>query len=109
MHHALAAADFYLGDSQTMTAEAAVLGTPAFRINDFVGRISYLRELEEYGLAFGFRPAEEAAALAAVDRVLAMPDRRAVFAARRGKMLAERIDPVPWFVERMEALVSGSA
>jgi predicted glycosyltransferase len=92
-----------------MTAEAAVLGTPAFRINDFVGRISYLRELEEYGLAFGFRPADEASALAAVDRVLAMPDRRDVFAVRRRQMLAEKIDPVPWFVERMEALVAGSA
>jgi predicted glycosyltransferase len=109
IHHALAAADFYLGDSQTMTAEAAVLGTPAFRINDFVGRISYLRELEEYGLAFGFRPSAEAAALLAVDQVLALPGRAEVFAQRRRKMLAEKIDPVPWFVERMEALVAASA
>lgn len=108
IHHALAAADFYLGDSQTMTAEAAVLGTPAFRINDFVGRISYLRELEEYGLAFGFRPAAEAAALEAIDRVLAMPDRAEVFAARRRKLLSEKIDPVPWFVEAMETLVAPS-
>jgi predicted glycosyltransferase len=109
LHHALAAAAFYLGDSQTMTAEAAVLGTPAFRVNDFVGRISYLRELEEYGLAFGFRPAEEAAALAALDRVLALPDRAEVFAARRRKMLAEKIDPLPWFVGRMEELVGPPA
>jgi predicted glycosyltransferase len=59
IHHAVALADFVLGDSQTMTAEAAVLGVPAFRVSDFVGRISYLRELEDYGLAFGFRPGEE--------------------------------------------------
>jgi predicted glycosyltransferase len=108
IHHALAGAAFFLGDSQTMTAEAAVLGTPAFRINDFVGRISYLRELEEYGLAFGFRPIEEKAALLALERVLALPDRAAVFAARRGKLLAEKIDPVPWFVDAMETLVARS-
>ena len=42
LHHAVAFADFVLGDSQTMPAEAAVLGVPAFRVNDFVGRISYL-------------------------------------------------------------------
>jgi predicted glycosyltransferase len=104
--HALAGAMFFLGDSQTMTAEAAVLGTPAFRINDFVGRISYLRELEEYELAFGFRPAEEKAALETLERVLAMPGRAEVFAARRLKLLAEKIDPVPWFVDQMEKLVA---
>jgi uncharacterized protein len=108
IHHALAGAEFFLGDSQTMTAEAAVLGTPAFRINDFVGRISYLRELEDYGLAFGFRPAEEKAALETLDRVLALPGRAAVFAARRQKLLAEKIDPVPWFVDQMEKLVANS-
>ena len=33
IHHALYFADMYIGDSQTMTAEAAVLGTPAIRFN----------------------------------------------------------------------------
>lgn len=108
MHHALAGAEFFLGDSQTMTAEAAVLGTPAFRINDFVGRISYLRELEEYELAFGFRPVEEKAALETLARVLALPGRASVFAARRQKLLSEKIDPVPWFVDQMEKLVAPS-
>ena len=109
VHHALAAAEFFLGDSQSMTAEAAVLGTPALRISDFVGRISYLRELEEYELAFGFRPGQEKAALERLDSVLAMPDRAAIFAARRQRMLAEKIDPLPWFVAEMERLVSAPA
>jgi predicted glycosyltransferase len=103
-HHALAGARFVLGDSQTMTAEAAVLGTPAIRVNDFVGRISYLRELEEYGLAFGFRPGREEDALAAVESILSMPDREEAFAARRRRMLAEKIDPLPWFVGALETL-----
>src|SRR4030095_5885822 len=46
MHHALHFAGLFIGDSQTMTAEAAVLGTPSLRFNDFVGRLAYLEELE---------------------------------------------------------------
>jgi hypothetical protein len=105
LHHAVALAEFVLGDSQTMTAEAAVLGVPAFRVNDFVGRISYLRELEDYGLAFGFRPGQEEQALAAVQDVVRRPDRREVFAERRRRMLAERIDPLPWLLGQVRALV----
>jgi uncharacterized protein len=98
MHDVLAAASFFVGDSQSMTAESAVLGVPAFRLNDFVGRISYLRELEDYGLAFGFRRGEEEALLGALERTLAMPDRPAVFAARRERMLREKGDPLPWLM-----------
>jgi predicted glycosyltransferase len=88
-----------------MTAEAAVLGVPAFRVNDFVGRISYLRELEDYGLAFGFRPGQEEQALASLQEVVRRPDRREVFAERRRRMLAERIDPLPWLLGQVRALV----
>ncbi len=37
IHHVLSAAHLYVGDSQTMAAEAALLGTPAIRSNSFVG------------------------------------------------------------------------
>ena len=47
MHHVMAFASLYIGDSQTMAAEAGVLGVPFVRFNDFVGRIGYLRELED--------------------------------------------------------------
>lgn len=56
IHHALHFAKMYIGDSQTMAAESMVLGTPAIRYNDFVGRISYLEELENnYQLGFGIK------------------------------------------------------
>ena len=38
MHHVMAFASLYIGDSQTMAAEAGVLGVPFVRFNDFVGR-----------------------------------------------------------------------
>jgi len=107
MHDVLAQAEFFLGDSQTMTAEAAVLGVPAFRINDFVGRLSYLAQLESYGLAFGFRPGEEEALLGRLAEVLAIPGRREEFQRRRERLLAEKVDPLPWFVDAIEALGRG--
>ena len=57
IHHALYYAHLYIGDSQTMAAEAAILGTPSIRMNDFVGRLGYLEELEHnYQLTYGVRP-----------------------------------------------------
>ncbi len=104
LHDALAAADFCVGDSQSVTAEAAVLGTPAFRLNGFVGRIAYLAELERRELAFGFRPGDERRLL---ERVLALaddPTRRVRFAERRTRLLAETIDPLPWLIALLERL-----
>ena len=99
LHHVLAAAEFFLGDGQTMTAEAAVLGTPALRLNDFVGRISYLKELESYGLAFGFRPGDEESLLTRLAEILNGPRPRAHFDQARARFLSDMVDPLPWFVD----------
>lgn len=109
MHDAMAFAQFVLGDSQTMTAEAAVLGVPAFWLTDLVGRLSYLRELMDYGLVFGFKPGQEDELFAALEGLLADRDRKPEFERRRRKMLAERIDPLSWFVELCDLLVQGSS
>ncbi len=37
IHHVLYYASAYIGDSQTMATESALLGTPSFRYNSFVG------------------------------------------------------------------------
>ena len=46
IHHVLYFAEMFIGDSQTMAAEAAVLGTPSLRFSDFTGKLNYLNELE---------------------------------------------------------------
>lgn len=109
MHEALAGAEFFLGDSQTMTSEAAVLGTPAFRLNDFVGRISYIEDLENRGLAFGFKPGNEGALLTTLRDVIHMEDRQKMFQRRRQRMLDETVDPVPCFVRAIRAALNGAA
>jgi len=71
VHHLLYYADLYVGDSGTMSSEAAILGTPAVRTNSMVSddTESIFFELEEeYGLMFSF--AEERRALQRVRTLL---------------------------------------
>lgn len=123
MHHVMAFASLYIGDSQTMAAEAGVLGVPFVRFNDFVGRIGYLRELEDvYRLGYGVhasvlpddspirrsdgsvQPSGTEALYMAVEQLVAMDaaERHAVYQQRRKKMLADKIDCakfLTWFIE----------
>lgn len=104
-HSLMYYATMLIGDSQTMTSEAAVLGTPAIRCNTFVGRIHYLEEEEHtYELTYGFRPDESEAMFAKVDSLLAMGAEamKAEWAKRRMHMLADKIDYTSflvWFIE----------
>lgn len=126
MHHIMAFASLYIGDSQTMAAEAAMLGVPFVRFNDFVGRIGYLRELEDvYHLGYGIRantepftpekvdwideepkvqPCGAEAMYKIVKELMAMDaeERRKLYQERRQKMLSEKIDFakfLTWFIE----------
>lgn len=99
LHHALKAAEFFMGDGQTVAAEAAVLGTPALRFTEFVGRVSYLNELETYGLCWGFRPGQEKELLARLGSVLKGEPSRHELGEARKRLLVEMIDPLPWFMD----------
>lgn len=103
MHHVMAFSQLYIGDSQTMAAEAGVLGVPFVRFNDFVGRIGYLRELEDYyNLGFGIKTNEVERLYSTVSELAEMSDREKVFQERRQRMLSDKIDFekfTTWFVE----------
>ena len=102
-HSLMYYATMLIGDSQTMTSEAAVLGTPAIRCNTFVGRIHYLEEEEhKYGLTYGFRPEQSEAMFQKIEELLSMPDLKQEWQLRRQKMLSEKIDYtqfLAWFIE----------
>lgn len=102
MHHALFYADAFVGDSQTMTAEAAVLGTPSFRFNDFVGKLGYLEELEhKWQLTFGFKTTQREALLLKIQEVVFQPDSKTVWQQRKHIMLQHNIDLTKmllWFI-----------
>lgn len=108
MHDALAFATLLISDSQTMTAEAAVLGTPSVRCNTFVGRISYLEELEHrYQLTFGFQPKFRGQMLSFITELLDQPNLAEIWQRRRQRMLSEKIDLTPWIVDLVEQYAGG--
>lgn len=103
IHHALAFAQMYIGDSQTMAAEAAVLGTPSIRFNDFVGQIGYLEVLEKrYGLTYGIPTSEPHRLMDKVAELLA-PAVKREWAVRRDRMLDKSVDAaafMTWLADR---------
>ena len=112
MHHVMAFASLYIGDSQTMAAEAGVLGVPFVRFNDFVGRIGYLRELEDtYHLGFGIKassPGSVDQLCPRVEELVSMDsaERRKIWAERRQTMLSDKIDCakfLTYFIEQYPA------
>lgn len=91
--HVLYFAQIFIGDSQTMTSEAAVLGTPAFRCNDFVGKISVMEEKEiKYGLSFNYPPFRFEEMYNKIEILLSSKNFKNVFKEKRNKMLSEKID-----------------
>ena len=102
-HSLMVYATMFVGDSQTMTSEAAVLGTPAVKCNSFAGRLSVPNELErKYGLCYSFLPEQQEAFFDKINELVALPDLKGEWQQRRQKMLAEKIDYtrfLVWFVE----------
>ena len=96
-------ATMFIGDSQTMTSEAAILGTPSVKCNSFAGRLSVPNELEnKYELCYAFQPKDEDKFLAKIKEILAIPDVKKEWDKRRKKMLADKIDVsvfYTWFIE----------
>ena len=59
IHHALAYAKLFFGESATMASESAMLGTPAIFVNSKMMELGTIREQEEkYGLVNSFQETE---------------------------------------------------
>lgn len=102
IHHLMAFASLLISDSQSMSVEAAMLGTPNLRFSDFSGRISVLEELEhKYGLTMGFKTDESERLIDTVKDLLSKPS-NVEFKQRRAKMLEDKIDVTSfliWYIE----------
>ena len=103
MHSALQFASLYIGDSQTMAAEAAVLGTPSIRFNDFVGEISYLDELEHrYGLTYGIATDFPDRLFQKIQVWMRTPDLSEEWKRRKNIMLSQKIDVAHFMSELIQ-------
>jgi predicted glycosyltransferase len=107
LHHILAHASMLISDSQSMSVEAAMLGTPSIRFSSFAGRITVLEELEHrYQLSFGVMPTDQDKLFKKLRTLLSEDDLKLVFKQRRDNMLRDKIDVtkfLTWFLEEYPA------
>lgn len=105
IHHIMAFAKIYIGDSQSMAVEAAMLGTPSVRFNDFAGRIGVLEELEKkYQLTTGIPTSEPERLYSTVSMMLMDNSLKKTYSERQKKMLADKIDVAAFFTSFIENL-----
>jgi len=91
--HVIYFSELYVGDSQTMSSEAAILGVPTFRINDFAGKISVMNEKEEkYRLSKNYLSHEFSVMMDDIIEVLASGKYKKESREKILKMLTEKID-----------------
>lgn len=106
VHHLLYYVNFVIGESATMCAEAAVLGTPAIYCDE-VGR-GYTDELEErYGLCWNFEPREFDSLLQQTHALLALGKcTRQHFAQAHSRLLTESIDVSLYQTEQIQRIAA---
>jgi uncharacterized protein len=103
IHSVLYHAHLLVSDTQTMTTEAAFLGTPAVRCNSFCGAgdMGNFIELEKkYGLIYSFR--KTAPAILKALELICRPNLKEEWAEKRQKLLRDQIDVTRFMVDFVE-------
>ena len=103
IHHLMFFATLFVGDSQTMTSEAAILGTPALKCNSFAHKLSVPNMIEnKYGLCYAFQPYEFEQMLNKIKELIYNSNLKKDWVLKREHFLDESINPTSflvWFVE----------
>jgi uncharacterized protein len=103
IHHFMFYATMFIGDSQTMTSEAAILGTPALKCNTFAHKLSIPNMLENrYDLCYSFQPEEFEDMYKKILMLLKSTNLKHEWKTKREKFLNNSINPTKylvWFIE----------
>lgn len=108
MHDLMSYADLVIGESATMAAESAVLGTPAVFISS--SRRGYTDEMgDRYGLVFTFSGADRQEA--GIERAIEILEEDDVekWDRRREVLLADKVDTTEFILEQLESAAQGDA
>ncbi len=99
----LSQAKVYIGDSQTMSSEAAVMGVPSFRLNDFVGKIGVMDEKDDvYKLSKSYKTTEFSELLKDLESSLKGDDFSLKIKENQKKMLSEKVDLTSFMIWLLE-------
>jgi hypothetical protein len=104
IHHLLAFADLYVGDSGTMATEAALLGTPTVRLDALNQPMGNFAELDQRGLVVSTPDEQEA--LAAVENLADDPEAEDRWRRRRDELLSEKIDVTEFVLDCVEEVTA---
>lgn len=106
IHSLMAYSSLFLGDSQTMTSEAAILGIPALKCNTFAKQLSVPNMLEnKYNLCHAYSPDHFEDMYQNINQLLARSPEELhnEWQSKRERMLSEMIDPTDFFVHHIES------
>lgn len=99
IHSLMYFAKMFLGDSQTMTSEAAVLGVPALKCNSFARELSVPNELEDkYGLCYSYKPNQFDKFYQHIEQLLQKDSLEDEWRKKRENFLNDKIDVSAFFV-----------
>ncbi len=107
IHSLMAYCSLFVGDSQTMTSEAALLGVPALKCNTFAGRLSVPNMLEKrFGLCSAFLPTQFDDMCHTINQLLSIDSVHLhnEWQTKREVMLEMLTDPTEFFVNYIESL-----
>ena len=107
IHSLMAYCSLFVGDSQTMTSEAALLGVPALKCNTFAGQLSVPNMLEErFGLCHAFTPSQFDDMCHTINQLLSTEPilLHNEWQKKRDHLLEELSDPVEFFVNYIESM-----
>ena len=105
IHSLMAYCSMFVGDSQTMTSEAAVLGVPALKCNTFAGRLSVPNVMEDkYGLCYAFLPSDFDKMCLQIKSLLEMDPKalKEEWHAKKNRFLSDHVDVTAFFVQFIE-------
>jgi len=101
--HYIAFARLFIGDSTTMSTEAAVLGTPSIEFDDYFYEIEQMLELEQkYKLIHCFRTHQRSEMLRQLKELLVTQNLKKIYEKRRKTLLNDTIDVsafLTWLLE----------
>ena len=100
MHHILSYAHIFIGDSQTMAAEAAILGTPSIRFSSFTDKLGYLIELQsKYLLTIGINSDNPDRLIETIKRMVKIKNIKDLWFIRSKIMTDDKINVQNFFYE----------
>lgn len=103
MHSVMAAANLFIGDSQSMSTEAGLLGTPFIRFNDFVGKINVLNDIENiYKLGFGVKTDDIDRLFRLVEEIINTNNIKEIYKTRAQKLFDDKLDVTDFWIWLIE-------